>query len=306
MLRVNNFAAATPTGYDLTITYTAPQPLKPAQVESYTLTCEQGGRVFETQQVQVDRGQVSQLDLSACARGIAAAAGAAQPQQPAGGGGNGGGGPTACAANAGFRSASARPRDGGVVLGFRRQAARPVTVDVFQQSRGRRVVGERLVARFTGRSRAVRWNGRANRAGRRVTDGYYFARFRMRTATGTETRRITLQRSDGRFARRPGFYRRATCDLLPSYKLERPVFGGTTARPLRIAYRVARRARVSVTVLRGKRVVKRFAARTAPAARTQRLRLPAAGPGTRRLQRAAVRARGQSERVRSTLVSRRL
>ena len=301
VLRVNNFAAVTPTGYDLTITYTAPSPLKPAQVESYTLTCEQGGRVFETQQVQVDRGQVRQLDLSACARAIAAAAGAAQPQPPAAGGG----GPSACAANAGFRSASARPRGARVLLGFRRQAARPVTIDVFQQSRGRRVVGERLVARFANRSRAVRWNGRANRAGRRVTDGYYFARFRMRTAAGTETRRITLRRSDGRFARRPGFYRRATCDLLPSFKLERPVFGGTTAKPLRIAYRVARRARVQVTVLRGKRVVKRFATRTTPAARTQRLRLSAAGL-PRGDYSVRLSARAGSERLRSALVSRRL
>ncbi len=66
MLRVNNFAASEP--YDVDITYEAPMPLKPAQVESYTLTCEQGGRVLDTQQVQIDRGQVRQLDLSACTR----------------------------------------------------------------------------------------------------------------------------------------------------------------------------------------------------------------------------------------------
>ena len=56
VVRVNNFAAVEP--YTLTVTYVAPQPLKPAQIESYTLTCERGGRVFGTQQVVVERGQV--------------------------------------------------------------------------------------------------------------------------------------------------------------------------------------------------------------------------------------------------------
>ena len=74
VLRVNNFAAI--ESYTVDITFAAPPPFKPAQVESYTLTCEQGGRVFDTQQVQIDRGQVKQLDLSACTRAIAAAGGA--------------------------------------------------------------------------------------------------------------------------------------------------------------------------------------------------------------------------------------
>ncbi len=75
VLRVNNFAATAADNYDVDITFEAPLPFKPAQVESYTLTCEQGGRVFDTQQVQIDRGQVKQLDLSTCARNIAAAGG---------------------------------------------------------------------------------------------------------------------------------------------------------------------------------------------------------------------------------------
>ena len=53
------------------------------------------------------------------------------------------------------------------------------------------------------------------------------------------------------FRVREDFYRRATCDLLPSYKLERPAFGGRKRTPLRIAYRVAAPARTQVTVLRG-------------------------------------------------------
>ena len=66
VLRVNNFAATAADNYDVDITFEAPPPFKPAQVESYTLTCEQGGKVLDTQQVQIDRGQVKALDLSVC------------------------------------------------------------------------------------------------------------------------------------------------------------------------------------------------------------------------------------------------
>ena len=56
-----------------------------------------------------------------------------------------------------------------------------------------------------------------------MTDGYYFVRYRL----GDDTRRFALRRSNGRFTKVGDFYRRATCDLVPSYKLIRPVFGGT-------------------------------------------------------------------------------
>jgi hypothetical protein len=279
VLRVNNFAAVEP--YTVTISYEGPQPFKPAQVESYTLTCERGGRVFDTQQVVVDRGQVEQLDLKACATAIQ----------------------RACAANTiGLRSVKATRRGSGVRFGFRRFARRPVQIDVFQVSRGDRVISERLVKRFKARSNGVTWNGRGAKG-----DGLYFARYRMKTRNGkgTEVRRVTLLRRHGRFSRRPDFYRRATCDLLPSYKLERAAFGGRTRTPLRIAFRVATQARAQVTVLRGKQVVKRFKARTAAPRRTHRLKL-----SSRRLRRGDYRVRitvGRGAgRVRSTLVSRRL
>ena len=48
VLRVNNFAATAADNYEVEITYSAPPPFKPAQVESYTLTCEVGGRVRST------------------------------------------------------------------------------------------------------------------------------------------------------------------------------------------------------------------------------------------------------------------
>ena len=280
VLRVNNFAATEP--YTVTITYIAPQPLKPAQVESYTLTCERNGTVYETQQVVVDRAQVKQLDLRACAAAVQ----------------------RACAANTiGLRSVKATRKGSGMRFGFRRFARRPVQIDVFQVSRGDRVISERLVKRFKARSKAATWNGRGARG-----DGLYFARYRMKTRSGkgTEVRRVTLQRRNGRFSRRPDFYRRATCDLLPSYKLERAAFGGRTRTPLRMAFRVATHARTQVTVLRGKKVVKRFKARTSAPKRTHRLKLAARKLSKRGDYRVRIVVGRGKGRVTSTLVSRKL
>ncbi|CAA9490465.1 MAG: hypothetical protein AVDCRST_MAG30-1333, partial [uncultured Solirubrobacteraceae bacterium] len=132
-----------------------------------------------------------------------------------------------CTPTSGFRSTSAKASGRGLRLDFtRRTGNAPVAVDVFQQSRGRSITGERLVARFTNKGSAFTWNGRATRGGKTVRDGYYFARFRIRTPAGIDTRRVTLVRRNGRFSQRPSFYGRDTCSTLRSYKLSRPVFGG--------------------------------------------------------------------------------
>jgi len=188
------------------------------------------------------------------------------------------GGPTACPSNAGFAKAKATPKGRRVRMAFTRRLGRRATVDVFQVSHGRRVLKERLVARFGKRKRGFTWNGRANRKGRRVTDGVFFVRSRTRFGKLVDTRRTVLRRSKGRFARRPPFHRRSTCGTLESFKLQRAVFGGTQRVPLRIAYRLKRRASVKVRVLRGKKVVKSFEARTAKGRQDR----PAALPGERR------------------------
>jgi hypothetical protein len=291
VLRVANFAAT--EDYTLKVTYEGPQPFRPAQQETYTLTCENpaDGSVLGTQQVLVERGEVKSIVPCPVPAGATPPANTntTTPSQ------------TACAATAGFRSVGVRPRGRGARIELTPRSGGAATISVFQQSIGRRVIGERLVARFTGRRGDFTWSGRANRRGRRVVDGYYFVRYRI----GGDTRRVTLRRSNGRFRRVGDFYRRATCDLVPSFKLRRPVFGGTRGRSLGISYKTSQRARVTVTVLRGKRVIRRFAVRTVAANRTQRLTLPA-----RRLARGNYRvrlqARAGTQTVTSTLTSRRL
>jgi hypothetical protein len=266
VLRVNNFAAA--EDYTLTVTYEGPPPFRAAQQETYTLTCERDGAVLGTQSVLIERGEAK--TLAPCpAAAPATSTGTATTSTP-----------TTCAVTA---SVGARRSGRGV----RFDLGAPATVSVFKQPSGRRV------ARFANRTRSFKWNGKG------ATDGYYVIRYQL----ANERREIALRRSHGRFTKVADFSRRASCDLVSRYKLSRPVFGGS--RALGISYAVAKPARVTVTVLRGSRVVKRFGTRSAAANRTYRLSLPA-----RRLARGAHKvrlvARAGSETVTSTLVSRRL
>lgn len=176
----------------------------------------------------------------------------------------------ACATTSGIRSFRVTAKGRRLRFGFRRNVNRPVGVDVFRESRGRRVTGNRLVARFKGRRKAFTWSPRGKRAG----NGYYIARITMRLAGGRrDVRRVALRREGGRFTVRPDFHHPRPCGLLQTFKLERPVFGGVQNRPLGISFRVARRSVTRVEVLQAGRVVRRFPETSRRAGITHRLRL---------------------------------
>ena len=178
------------------------------------------------------------------------------------------------AARTAFRTAVVRPGGRGLRFAFTRRVRRPVSVDVFQVARGRDVLGQRLVARFTGRQRSFTWSGRAQRGRPAPRDGLLFVRLRIRDARGrTDDRRFAVRRARGRFAVTRDFYRRTSCATLTSFKLERPAFGGTRNRALGISFRLARAGTVAVEVRRSGRVVRRFRATTRRAGVTHRLRL---------------------------------
>jgi hypothetical protein len=71
-----------------------------------------------------------------------------------------------------------------------------------------------------------------------------------------------------------------------SVKLGLPVFGGTRGRKLALSYRLGSARTARVTVLRGKRVVRRFKAHSRRAGRTYRQRI-----APRRLKRGTYRVR---------------
>jgi dienelactone hydrolase len=184
----------------------------------------------------------------------------------------GGAGAPSCVAATAVRGAAARPRGRGV-----RFSVRPrTTVEVFRQTLRGRITRQRLVARFPRRARDFTWNGRATLRGRRVLAGaVYSARFR---GSGGAVKHVTLlRRAGGRFARRGTFRTIAGCGTIRDATLARPVFGGRGLKPLDVRFRLNTGARVAVTVRRGKRVVRRYRARSHSPGRTIRLRLPARG-----------------------------
>lgn len=73
VFRVNNFAATEP--YKGTVTFQGPDPFVAAQVERWTLTCEGvDGKVAETRQVLIDRGEVKTESFGAPCAKVAAEA----------------------------------------------------------------------------------------------------------------------------------------------------------------------------------------------------------------------------------------
>ena len=93
--------------------------------------------------------------------------------------------------------------------------------------------------------------------------------------------------------------------LAAGFRLDRPVFGDTTAVALTGWYRLSTRGRVTLTVLRGRTVVKRFRTAERARGRTVRFSLPATGL---RRGRYTVRLLVQSgeDQVLSVLTARRL
>jgi PKD repeat protein len=252
--------------------------------------------------------QASNLELIRVTAPPAAGGGGAGGAGGGSGSGEGSGAPVACRSRAGLVSASVRGagRGGGVRFGFTRRVDRPVLVDVFQKSRGRRIVRDALVRRFSGRTGAFGWNGRG-RGGRELSDGVYVVRFRIAVpGGGTDVVRVALRRSKGRFARLGAHNRRDSCGVLGKFKLSRPVFGATQGRALGIAYQLNRggRVRVVVTDRRG-RVVRRFAAEQVAAGRTRRLSLGARGLG-RGAYRIELSVRSGAQTTSATLTAHRL
>ena len=256
VLRVNNYAAFLPYEGEFQIFGPGPEVIKTGTVEAWNFTCEADGKVFFERKIVVARGETVNLG-NAC--GVAEASRRA----------------SVCATASGFRSTSARPVAGGrrVRFGFSRLVRGRATIDVFQVSKGRRaILGERRVARFTRLSRGLSWDGTGN-DGKRISDGVFFIRYKIRGSSRNDFRRAVLVRRKGRFYKRRTHYRPNSCGLLTSAKLERPVFGGRTNRPLRIAFRTSRRVNAVIQVRKGKKVVRTIRANRRAARRTHRFRI---------------------------------
>ena len=269
VVRVNNFAATEP--YEGIVTFVGPPPFEPAKTESWTLTCERpNGEVLSTEQITIARGQRKTPNLSACAALIAATGTPPARRGPAQT-------TPACASAAILRSVRARAAGGGVRLEFSKRVSQRVNVDVFQVAVGRKVIGERLVARFRGKNRSFTWNGRSKR--KRVRPGYFFARYSIKLPNGTPTSAARSSASRAGASRRGRTSTAATAaGCCAPTSSSAPTFGGSTRRPLRAAFRLTRASTVRVEVLRGTQVVKTLVkSRRFAAGRTHRATLTARG-----------------------------
>ena len=163
--------------------------------------------------------------------------------------------PRASRASASAR-ASAKPRGRGLAFAFTRRTRNPVKVDVFRTTRGRRVTGERRVARVRPQGALVPLE-RPRPAACATATTSCASRCGRRTGRPTSAASRCAARG-GRFRSLPRYFRGKQCALVQTFKLERPVFGGTKRRTLGIAFRLGRAARVTVTVTRKGKIVKRF------------------------------------------------
>ncbi len=191
-----------------------------------------------------------------------------------------------CLANSAFRRASLR---GGSSLRFAFVRRYGVGVDAGVFS-----TGGRLIKGFARRSKAFSWSG-----AKRLADGWYIARVGALGRTGrVDLREFAFRVSDGRvLVSKRGYALRERCALLRRATLGSPVL---RASP-KVRVTLAARAKVSVTVSRGGRVVRRVNARTLKAG-TRRVALGALGRGTYRV---TVVARRGKQRSTATLAARR-
>lgn len=113
------------------------------------------------------------------------------------------------------------------------------------------------------------------RAPRGLRDGVLVAVLRRGRGTARHERRVALLVRGGTVRRGPRFAAAPACGAVRAAALDAPVLdrdAGTTLR-----WRIDRAARVRVEVLRGTRVVRRYAVRTTPGDRTERLRVRGRG-----------------------------
>jgi hypothetical protein len=163
----------------------------------WQLTCEDGaGNVLERRDIAIERSQSFAVGL-ACG----------QPAPPAGGG-------ETCTDPNGFRSVSVKRVGKSLRISFSKKTRNAVNVEIFQTSKGRRIVNNKRVARFRNRQRSFTWNGRKT-SGRkaRVARGVYFVRFRVTDdARKVDTRRVVVaKRANGRFYKRGKYVLENTC-----------------------------------------------------------------------------------------------
>jgi hypothetical protein len=179
----------------------------------------------------------------------------------------------ACVAEPGFRAAAVAPHGRDLEFRFNARTESPVTAEVVRVASARPLRSPNLVARLV-RAEPFTWVGpRSRRA-----DGIYVARLTTLTPGGrVDERRFALQRHRGRFRALPAYVTLERCELLRSFALSSPAFGGAR-RPTRLGVSVStvEPARAVLRLRRGRRTVRRLRLGTVRPGHARELRLAAA------------------------------
>ena len=114
---------------------------------------------------------------------------------------------------------------------FSRLVTNGVTVDIFQTSKGRKIINGKRVKRYTNKSRSFTWNGRAT-GNKRLSDGVYYIRVRILDAN----KRIDSggSWSSARTAASSSAAASTTTPAAASLSTARPPLGGRAGRLQRV------------------------------------------------------------------------
>jgi PKD repeat protein len=142
---------------------------------------------------------------------------------------------------------SVKPAGKGLAFNFMPTTNKPVSVDVFQATKGK----AKRVAKFSGQTKSFTWKGKKG-----LKKGTYFVRISGVGSTSQRDDRFFPVTYSKKFRNAKAFARTGSCDFLSLFRLSSPAFG----KALQIGVVTTEDTTLQVTVKRGKKTVKRFKA----------------------------------------------
>ena len=187
----------------------------------------------------------------------------------------------ACASSLGFSKFSVTPKGKGLFFDFERTAGKPVKFTVFRASNGRKATSAKKVATFS-KTESFTW------APKKLGKGdYYVQAVALSPGNQRDTRTAAFTRKGSKFRTGKAFTRTDSCELVSLFRLGSPAF--SNAKPLRIAFATTEPAKVTITLLKGKKAVKRITKNVTQANRAQRVNVK--GKALKKLKRGAYSVR---------------
>jgi PKD repeat protein len=154
----------------------------------------------------------------------------------------------ACQSNYAFSTVSVKPSGKGLQFNFAKTANKPVSVEVFQATKGK----TKRITKFSGKTASFKWKGK-----KRLKKGTYFVRITGQNSNNQLDDRFFPLTFSKKFRKTKAFTRKGSCQLVSLFRLSAPAFG----KALQIGVATTEAADVEVRVLRGKKTVKRFTAK---------------------------------------------